>query len=259
MAFPVTHFLLRINWTTRALETLPFHPVSLPFITGGASVLLSCIFVSAGNFGSAYLFFTCANMSYIVLFICRNADPERILNASYLAKVPDVWEVRWSLFTILFLFFQYTLTTTLRIVGRREADLGSFARSRTALSMHWVSLSLEYSVFSIPLQGDQCMQNAIIVAMPSLAPATAVAVHRRVIGPRPTKELSTDVLAKRLLEPGIPEEGKRRKELKAYKDDSEILSKRREMKPFRVEAAIWVGVDLVEAMAVDDFEFADVI
>jgi len=69
VAFPLTDITLRAIWAGRPAATLLVPPVLLSFITGGASIFVNYGFVAFGYMGADYLYFTCANISYIILFL----------------------------------------------------------------------------------------------------------------------------------------------------------------------------------------------
>ena len=68
-AFPTTDIFVRAIWAGRPAGTLPFPPVFLSFITGGASIWINCGFIIFAHTETAYLYFTCANISYIIIFL----------------------------------------------------------------------------------------------------------------------------------------------------------------------------------------------
>ena len=69
LCFPLLDLAFRALWDGRSSNDLPFPPVFLSFFTGGASILITCSMVALGFTDPAYLYFTCANMSYVILFL----------------------------------------------------------------------------------------------------------------------------------------------------------------------------------------------
>jgi hypothetical protein len=69
LCFPLLDLAFRALWDGRPSNDLPFPPVLLSFLTGGASILITCSVVALGFTDPAYLYFTCANMSYVILFL----------------------------------------------------------------------------------------------------------------------------------------------------------------------------------------------
>jgi hypothetical protein len=69
VAFPLTDIMLRAIWAGRPASTLPFPPVLLSMITGGSSIAINYGFIIFGYTGADYLYFTCANISYVILFL----------------------------------------------------------------------------------------------------------------------------------------------------------------------------------------------
>lgn len=67
--FALADLLFRAFWAGRPSNDLPFPPVVLLLVTGGASMLIMCGMIALGFTNTAYLYFSCANFSYIILFL----------------------------------------------------------------------------------------------------------------------------------------------------------------------------------------------
>jgi hypothetical protein len=67
--FPLADLFFRAFWAGRPSNDLPFPPVVLSLVTGGASMLITCGIIALGLTNAAYLYFSCANFSYIILFL----------------------------------------------------------------------------------------------------------------------------------------------------------------------------------------------
>ena len=67
--FPLANLLFRAFWAGRPLNDLPFPPIVLLLVTGGVSMLLTCGMIALGFTNAVYLYFSCANFSYIILFL----------------------------------------------------------------------------------------------------------------------------------------------------------------------------------------------
>ena len=67
--FPLANLLFCGFWAGKSSNDLPFPPVVLSLITGGASMLITSAMIGFGFNDAAYLYFSCANFSYITLFL----------------------------------------------------------------------------------------------------------------------------------------------------------------------------------------------
>jgi len=67
--FPLVDLLFCAFWAGRPADDLPFPPVVLSLVTGGVSMLITCAMIGSGFTNVAYLYFSCANFSYILLFL----------------------------------------------------------------------------------------------------------------------------------------------------------------------------------------------
>ncbi|KDR68182.1 hypothetical protein GALMADRAFT_146435 [Galerina marginata CBS 339.88] len=125
--FPVADIIFRAIWVGRPLNNLPFPPIVLSLLTGGASMLLTCGMIALGFTDTAYLSFGCANLSYIILFLIGNyaslTDTPAISNIS-----PENWRVNFCHFSILFFLLELVLNSALRRNGGSNEDLGLFGR-----------------------------------------------------------------------------------------------------------------------------------
>jgi len=164
--FPLADLLFCDFWAGRSSNDLPFPPVVLSLITGGVSMLITCAMVALRFTNAAYLYFSCANFSYITLFLFENvaslADSPSMPNVSH-----QIWGVNPYYFSILFTLFQVLLTSALRRSGGSDEDLGLFGHRIADYIWNHIPNSNGSSGVGLTLAGNQAVIEQSIVSPPA--------------------------------------------------------------------------------------------